>query len=77
MKTLVGAIIGLIGSIVVIILDIKLIHYIFTLIPLNDWTGFIKILIIFIDIWFVAGLCFIPFVLGIFIGNLLEQFSMK
>jgi len=73
MKILIGAVIGLVGSAVVIFLDIKFIQWCFTCIPTNEWAKLIKIAIVFIDFWFTAGLCILPFVAGIIIGGIFEE----
>jgi hypothetical protein len=70
-KILIGSVIGLLGSWGVIVLDIKFVKWIFTMIPVCEWAGFVKIVIIFIDIWFTLGLCILPFALGIGIGGIL------
>jgi hypothetical protein len=73
MKILISGIIGLLGSWGIIVLDIKFVRWVFTMVPVSDWAKLIKILIVFIDIWFTAGICMLPFVLGMLIGNILEQ----
>lgn len=73
MKILMGALIGGVGSYLVILLDIKFVKWLFALVPDSEYSGLIKILIVFIDFWFTAGLCLIPFGLGCGIGAILEQ----
>ena len=73
MKILMGALIGGVGSYLVILLDIKFVKWLFTLVPNNEYAGLFKILIVFIDIWVTAGLCLIPFGLGCGIGAILER----
>lgn len=73
MKILMGALIGGVGSYLVILLDIKFVKWLFTLVPNNEYFGLVKILIVFIDIWMTAGLCVIPFLLGLGIGSILEK----
>lgn len=73
MKILMGALIGGVGSYLVILLDIKFVKWLFSLVPNNEYSGLVKILIVFIDFWFTAGLCIIPFVLGCGIGTILEK----
>jgi hypothetical protein len=72
-KVLIGAIIGLIGSVIIIMLDIKFVHYLFSLLPASEWTGIAKVVVVFIDIWATLGLCVMPFILGLGIGATLEK----
>lgn len=73
MKILLGALIGGIGSYLIILLDIKFVKWLFVLVPDYEYSGLIKILIVFVDFWFTAGLCIIPFILGCGIGAILEK----
>ncbi|MFA5154184.1 MAG: hypothetical protein WC554_16660 [Clostridia bacterium] len=73
MKILVGCVIGVIGSAIAIFFDIKLVKWIFTLIPASEWAGLVKIGVVFVDFWLTAGLCVIPFALGLMIGTILEN----
>ena len=73
MKMLVGIIIGLIGSIVVILFDIHLVKYILTLVSVSDYAGLRKVVIVFISIWLTAGICIIPFAIGFCWGEFLEN----
>lgn len=73
MKIVVGSIIGLIGSSIIILFDIKFVKWLFTLLPQTEWTGFAKVVIIFVDIWLVGGICILPFALGFFIGTFLQS----
>ena len=61
-------IIGLIISILIIFFDVLFLKYIFSLIPESEWKGLIKIVIIFIDIWFAAGICIFPIFIFTAIG---------
>ena len=73
MKIVVGTIIGIIGSILIIWGNINLVRYVLTLVPSSDWSGLIKIIIIFIDVWFTAGLCLIHSLIGVIVGSILEK----
>jgi len=42
-------------------------------IPQTDWSGLLKVVIIFVDVWLTLGVCILPFVLGFFIGSVLER----
>jgi len=75
MKFLISLLIGITGSIVVILFDIKLVIWIFSLVPQTEWTEIIKVLIVFVDIWTTAGICLIPIWLGIAIGTVLSEIS--
>ena len=72
MKFIVSLLIGLVGSIGIIIADIFFVRWLFSLVPINDYAGLVKIVIVFVDIWLVAGLCIVPFILGTAIGTILE-----
>ena len=72
-KFLISSVIGLLGSWGVVVLDIKFVKWLFTMIPVCEWAGLVKIAIIFVDIWFTIGLCILPFVLGILLGGVLAQ----
>jgi hypothetical protein len=73
MKILVGMVLGLIGSAVLVLLDINLVKFIFTLVPQSDWSGLIKVAVVFVDIWFTGAICILPFVFGFMIGGMLER----
>jgi len=72
MKFLLGILIGLLGTTALVILDVKLVKYILTFVPQNDWAGLISVIIILVDIFLTAGICIIPFVVGFSIGAFLE-----
>jgi hypothetical protein len=72
-KILIGGAIGLLGSWGIVVLDIKFVKWLFSMVPVSDWAGLIKIVIVFIDIWATAGLCILPFILGLAIGGVLAQ----
>lgn len=72
-KLLFGSIIGLLGSIGVVICDIRFVKWLFSFVPVSEYAGLIKIVIVFIAIWITAGICIIPFVVGISIGALLSR----
>jgi hypothetical protein len=61
MKKLIIVLIGLIISAGIIFADVKLIEWIFILVPQSGWSGLIKVTIVFIDILFTFKLCVLPF----------------
>ena len=73
MKFFIGMLIGLAGSALAICLDIRLVQYLFSLVPPSGYAKLIKMAIVFIDIWLTAGLCLLPFVLGFGIGAILSK----
>lgn len=73
MKILIGLIIGLIGSVIIVYFDIQLVKYLLSLVPDGSWSGLVRACIVFLDIWFTAGLCILPFVLGGYIGIAIEE----
>lgn len=69
---LVGCIVGLVGSTCVILLNIKFVHWLFSLVPVGEYASLTKVGIVFIDLWLTLGLCLLPFLLGFAIGTILE-----
>jgi hypothetical protein len=74
MKFLFSILLGGIVSSILIYLDVRLVLYLLTLVPLSHpLSGLFKIAIIFVDIWFTLGICVLPFFLGGVIGTALEK----
>lgn len=74
MRFLIGLLTGLLGSSILIWLNIKLMKYVLSLVPTtSNWAGLIKVLLVFADIWLVGGIVALPIIVGIVFGTYLEN----
>jgi len=73
MRFLICLLLGILSSYGVILLNMQFIKWLWSLIPINQWTGLVKIAVLFVDFWFTAGLCILPFLLFFMLGAIIEK----